>query len=291
MRKKSVYLVAPGGSGVRALRVPGWIVAVALLTVAVGFAGFFIPLDRLLLTEQGLAQSKSLRQQNDRLYNNIGFTLKHLSTLKERISRLQGAKEKNFEVIGLPGKPQPVKPPRKTPAVGLSPAALLRHLGEYEKVVTGIALTVGDEKRNLFDTIPVCRPVAPSRSVMSRRFGVSQDPFTSKPNMHYGVDISAEVGVPVAATAVGVVTQIDNDPVWGKRVTITHGRGFRTVYAHLGTVKASKGRSVARGEEIGTVGASGLVTGPHLHYEVWREDRQQNPEEMFFPDEMAVEEI
>jgi murein DD-endopeptidase MepM/ murein hydrolase activator NlpD len=273
------------------MRVPGWLVIVVLLAVAVGFAGFFIPLNRLLPAEQGLAQGKGIRQQNDRLYNNIGFTLKHLSTLKERISRLQGAKEKSFDVIGLPGKPQPVKPPRKTPAVGLSPAAMLRHLGEYEKVVSGVALAVGEGQRNLFDTIPVSRPVPPSRSIMSRRYGTSLDPFTSKPNMHYGVDLSAEVGVPVTAAAVGVVTQIDNDPVWGKRVTITHGRGFRTVYAHLGTVKASKGRAVARGEEIGTVGASGLVTGPHLHYEVWRADKQQNPEELFFPEAMPAEEM
>ena len=281
-------MMPPGGSRLRALRVPKWLlIALALLAVA-GFVGFFVPLDRLMLTDQELAQSSNLRQQNDRLSNNIGFTLKHLSALKERIGRLQVAKEQHFEAIGLPDKPQPVKPPQKTPAVGLSPAAVLRHIGEYEKIVLGFTLAVGDEKRNLFDTIPVCRPVQPSRSVVSRRYGMTMDPFTSKPKMHYGVDIAAEIGTPIAATAVGVVTQVDVDLVWGKRVTITHGRGFRTVYAHMGTIKAVKGKSVARGEEIGTMGSSGLTTGPHLHYELWHNDKQQNPEEYFFPEEITV---
>jgi len=282
----SVYFMPPGGS--RLLRVPLWLIAVAALLAVVGVIGFFVPLDRMMLTDHERAQSANLRQQNDRLSNNIGFTLKHLSALKERMGRLQGAKEQHFESIGLPDRPQPVKPPHKTPAVGLSPAAVLRHISEYEKVVAGFAQAAGDEKRNLFDTIPVCRPVPPARSVVSRRFGMTTDPFTSKPKMHYGVDIAAETGVPVAAAAVGVVTQVDADLVWGKRVTVTHGRGFRTVYAHLGTIKTVKGKAVARGEEIGTVGMSGLTTGPHLHYEIWRDDKQQNPEEYFFPDDITT---
>jgi murein DD-endopeptidase MepM/ murein hydrolase activator NlpD len=282
----SVYLMPPGGS--RLFRVPVWIIVSLALLAAAGVAGFFIPLDRMMLTDQELAQSNNLRQQNDRLSNNIGFTLKHLSALKERIGRLQSTKEQHFEAIGLPDKPQPVKPPQKTPAVGLSPAAVLRHIGEYEKVVAGFALAVGNERRNLFDTIPVCRPVQPSRSVMTRKFGMTLDPFTSKNKMHYGVDIAAETGTAVVATAVGVVTQVDVDPIWGKRVTITHGRGFRTVYAHLGAIKAIKGKNVTRGEEIGAMGMSGLTTGPHLHYEIWRDDKQQNPEEYFFPEEITV---
>jgi len=286
-KEHSVYFMPPGGSRLRALRVPMWLFFTVLLLSAAGVVGFFVPLDRMMLTDRELAQNNNLRQQNDRLSSNIGFTLKHLSALKERIGRLQAVKEQHFEAIGLPDKPQPVKPPQKTPAVGLSPAAVLRHIGEYEKVVVGFTSAVGDEKRNLFDTIPVCRPVQPSRSVVSRRFGMTIDPFTSKSKMHYGVDIAAEVGTPVVSTAVGVITQVDADLVWGKRVTITHGRGFRTVYAHMGTVRAVKGKAVARGEEIGTVGVSGLTTGPHLHYELWHDDKQQNPEEYFFPEEIV----
>jgi len=287
-KEHSVYMMPPGGSRLRALRMPLWLLITVVVLALVGIAGFFVPFDRMMLTDQELAQNNNLRQQNDRLSNNIGFTLKHLSALKERIGRIQSAKDQHFEAVGLPDKPQPVKPPQKTPAVGLSPAAVLRHIGEYEKVLAGFALAVGDKRRNLFDTIPVSHPVQPSRSVTTRRFGMTVDPFTSKPKMHYGTDIAAETGVPIVATAVGTVTQVEVDPVWGKRVTITHGRGFRTVYAHLGTVKAAKGKAVARGEEIGTMGASGLTTGTHLHYEIWHDDKQQNPEEYFFPEEIAV---
>jgi murein DD-endopeptidase MepM/ murein hydrolase activator NlpD len=285
---RSVYLFPPGGSRMRAIRVPLWLLIAAIVMAAAGVVGFFVPLDRMMLTDQELAQGNNLRKQNDRLSSNIGFTLKHLSALKERITRIQGTKEQYFDAIGLPDKPKPVKPPQKTPAVALSPAAILRHIGEYEKILAGFALAVGGEKRNLFDTIPVCLPVSPARSVMTRRYGMTMDPFTSKPKMHYGVDVAAVDGTPVLSTAVGVVTQVESDPVWGKRVTITHGRGFRTVYAHLGSVKTVKGKNVARGDEIGTVGSSGLTTGPHLHYELWRNDKQQNPEEYFFPDEIAA---
>jgi murein DD-endopeptidase MepM/ murein hydrolase activator NlpD len=69
---------------------------------------------------------------------------------------------------------------------------------------------------------------------------------------------------------------------------VTHGRGFKTVYAHLGSVRTTRGRTVARGEVIGTVGMSGLTTGPHLHYEIWLRDKQLNPEEYIFPDDVAM---
>jgi murein DD-endopeptidase MepM/ murein hydrolase activator NlpD len=112
------------------------------------------------------------------------------------------------------------------------------------------------------------------------------DPFTSEKKMHYGLDYVAEEGTPVIATATGTVTRIENNPVWGIVIEISFGYEYRAVYAHLGSYLVSKGRTVKRGQIIGTIGMSGLSTGPHLHYEVLREGVRINPQEILFPSEL-----
>ena len=159
----------------------------------------------------------------------------------------------------------------------------MRGLGENEETIANFAIWAGGGRGNVFDTIPVIPPVASGSYVISRRYGMDRDPFTGQQKMHYGTDFAAELGVPVNATAAGVVARVESDPLWGRRVTIAHGRSFRTVYAHLGTVRVAQGKAVKRGEEIGTVGMSGLTTGTHVHYEIWHRDRAVNPEEYLFP--------
>jgi len=286
MGKRSFFLVPSRGTRVRSLRLPFWFVAVLFLMVAVGIAGYFVPLDRLIMTDQEQAQKQSLVEQNERLHSNIGATLRMLSGLKERTERLTVNKERYKDVIGLPLELSAPAgpPPKQAPVTALSSAAMVRHIETSEQLVEKFVSALGEGRRNIFDTVPVARPVCPSLSILSRRFGMGRDPFTGKQKMHYGTDFAAEIGVPVMATASGVVSMVENDAVWGRRIVITHGRGFRTVYAHLGTVKVAQGRAVKRGDEIGTVGMSGLTTGPHVHYELWQRDKHLNPEDFFFPD-------
>jgi len=135
---------------------------------------------------------------------------------------------------------------------------------------------------NLFDHIPVCNPL-PGVAVVCRRFDVEQDPFSGTKKVHRGVDIAATPGTPVIAAASGIVTCSEETPVWGKRVAIEHGNGFRTVYAHLGSLTVVRGQKVKRGALIGTVGCTGFATGPHVHYEIWRSGRAVDPERYFYP--------
>ena len=86
---------------------------------------------------------------------------------------------------------------------------------------------------------------------------------------HTGIDYSAPVGTPVGAAGAGDVTYAG--PLaggWGKVVTIAHGSGVRTMYAHLSAVRTQVGRRVEAGETIGLVGSTGISSGPHLHFEV-----------------------
>jgi len=87
---------------------------------------------------------------------------------------------------------------------------------------------------------------------------------------HRGVDIAAKQGTPVQAAAAGVVSLADESfQLHGKTVIIDHGQGTSTLYLHLSEIEVSPGEAVAQGQVIGRVGATGIATGPHLHYAVY----------------------
>lgn len=85
---------------------------------------------------------------------------------------------------------------------------------------------------------------------------------------HAGIDLAADTGSSVAASAAGRVAFADWNNGWGKLVTIAHGNGVRTMYAHLSRIDVGVGQRVAAGAQVGLVGTTGVSTGPHLHFEV-----------------------
>ena len=105
-------------------------------------------------------------------------------------------------------------------------------------------------------------------------------PILGYTRAHKGVDYAAPRGTPIRSTADGVVTRVTrNDAAAGNFLQITHGNGFETRYLHLnGFARGiARGTSVSRGSTIGYVGSTGYSTGPHLHYEVIKDDRHVNP--------------
>ena len=91
---------------------------------------------------------------------------------------------------------------------------------------------------------------------------------------HYGLDFASPTGTPVLASAAGRVTLADEFHFFGKLIVLDHGHGVNTLYAHLSAMDVREGESVAKGARIGAIGATGRVTGPHLHfslswYQVW----------------------
>lgn len=117
----------------------------------------------------------------------------------------------------------------------------------------------------------------PAFGGLSSGFGVRRDPFTSAPAVHLGLDISADHGQPVYASADGVVAGTERHSDYGNLVTVSHGFGIETRYAHLSGFAVRPGRTVRRGEMVGYVGSTGRSTSPHLHYEVWIDGRPTNP--------------
>jgi murein DD-endopeptidase MepM/ murein hydrolase activator NlpD len=129
-------------------------------------------------------------------------------------------------------------------------------------------------KKKILDHTPSSQPTT---GYLSRGFGMMIDPFTGTKQPHLGIDLAADMGTPVYATAEGKVSSVERDPGLGKTILISHQFGYTTVYAHLSLVKVKIGQYVRRGEVIGAVGNTGYSTGPHLHYEVHFQGQPKNP--------------
>ena len=123
---------------------------------------------------------------------------------------------------------------------------------------------------------PFAQPVLSSYRFTSN-FGYRRDPKTGGRRMHEGVDFAGPVGTPLVATGDGVVTYAGWMSGYGRLVKIKHEFGIETRYAHLSRIRVKVGERVSRGDRIGDMGASGRVTGPHLHYEVRVNGRAVNP--------------
>ncbi|MBY5991305.1 peptidoglycan DD-metalloendopeptidase family protein [Ferrimonas balearica] len=102
-------------------------------------------------------------------------------------------------------------------------------------------------------------------------------PVTGRIAPHNGTDFAAPTGTPILAAGDGRVTRVENHPIAGKYVVIEHGGQYRTRYLHMSRIDVSRGQTVTRGQRIGAVGATGRVTGAHLHYEFHINGRPVNP--------------
>lgn len=136
--------------------------------------------------------------------------------------------------------------------------------------------------------MPAIMPVAKNECQVISGFGYRFHPILKYMRLHTGIDLAARPGTPVYATGDGVVRVAGRNAEgfsgYGIVVEIDHGFGFHTLYAHLSTFTVRSGQKVKRGDQIGTVGSSGMSTGSHLHYEVILNDKKVNPVYYFFND-------
>ena len=169
--------------------------------------------------------------------------------------------------------------PSKTLGAASSPEGtfgILRSLlGSLESRLQSVKTRI-DNEQALGRATPTIWPLV-GRFTYTSAFGDRKDPFTGLTEFHPGLDISADQGVPVHATADGKVDTAAFDGNYGKAVVIAHGFSISTRYGHLSQFAVTPGQSVKRGDVIGYVGATGRVTGAHLHYEVLLNGNRINP--------------
>lgn len=141
-------------------------------------------------------------------------------------------------------------------------------------------------KEKMLAGIPAIQPVNNKElKRLSSYYGYRIDPIYKIKKFHAGVDFSAPQGTPIYASGAGTVIKTKRSRRgYGNTVTIDHGYGYVTFYAHVKDIKVKKGDKVSRGQIIATVGNTGKSTAPHLHYEVRKNDKTVNPIYYFFND-------
>ncbi|GHV94444.1 peptidoglycan-binding protein LysM [Spirochaetia bacterium] len=108
-------------------------------------------------------------------------------------------------------------------------------------------------------------------------YGYRKSPFTSIRQFHSGLDIGSPMGSPIRAAMSGRVSAVGWDDVLGNYVVISHHSGYRTLYGHMSVARVKAGAYVGTGERIGDIGSTGLSTGPHLHFTVYKNGITVNP--------------
>lgn len=124
--------------------------------------------------------------------------------------------------------------------------------------------------------------VAPVPGPVSSGFGMRRHPILGYRRMHSGMDFRAGYGTPIVAVADARVTSAGRAGGCGNAVRLDHGGGLATRYCHMSRMAVRAGQSVRRGQVIGYVGSTGLSTGPHLHYEMYRGGRAVDPASVRF---------
>ncbi len=141
-------------------------------------------------------------------------------------------------------------------------------------------------KNAMLTSIPAIQPVSnKDLKRVASGFGFRIDPIYRTGKFHAGMDFTSPIGTPVTTTGDGVVELVESKQWgYGNCIIINHGYGYKTRYAHLSRFKVKRGQKVTRGQLIGYVGSTGKSTGPHLHYEVLKNNDPVNPANYYYSD-------
>ncbi len=235
------------------------------------------------------ALSKTREGQIDAFRTRSNYTLKNFSRFEQQIERLASSVgvenvKAVFPFYGQGGLDYTVTPEmQKKYGKDFS---LPDEIKELDNLNRNVARSTEQLKRvnsfidnlkQVMNYTPSLWPVAGGGFITSP-FGSRPSPFTGIPMMHTGIDIAWWPGSPIKSTAAGTVTYAGFMGGYGLAVRISHKYGFSTLYAHMQNARVNVGDTVQKGQIIGSVGNTGLVTGYHLHYEVILGDTQINPE-------------
>ncbi len=282
-KKITVFLLPDGENSVKQFRfpVPSPTLLIFFLISVSAFLFWFMhdyytmksQMPRLAHLEKDTEQKK---QQIIHMAQRIDLVTQEMKSLKEfdrKLKVMVNLETSDEKAHGL-GGPAPIfSDPRNAEVKDEKELARLMHrtldnleneiaIGEQEK--SDIYEFFEGQKMLLASTPSIW----PTKGWMSSRFGYRMSPFTGKREFHRGIDVATRMSAPIVAPADGIVSFTGRDGGFGRMLTLKHGYGLVTKYAHLKKALVKKGQRVKRGETIALVGNSGRSTGPHLHYEV-----------------------
>ena len=166
-------------------------------------------------------------------------------------------------------------------AVNAEKCATVNHKELNEALVAGTTLFVPDAELDWVTKQEIngdlFRKPIRARWYLSSKFGWRANPFTGARTYHSGVDMACPMGTAIYAALPGTVTATGDSNVYGNYVIITHHSGYKTLYGHMSAILAVHGQRVTTDTKIGKVGSTGMSTGPHLHFTVYKNGTQVNP--------------
>jgi murein DD-endopeptidase MepM/ murein hydrolase activator NlpD len=162
----------------------------------------------------------------------------------------------------------------KAPSIDEAIAELQAELENRETQLNVLSTLIKNRKLRE-DAFIAGRPIL--RGWMSSRYGRRTDPFSGRLAWHSGVDFAGKEGSPIITVASGVVTWASERFGYGLMIEINHGSGYSTRYAHCKELKVQVGDVVRKGQTIADMGSTGRSTGPHVHFEVYKNGRTVDP--------------
>lgn len=208
--------------------------------------------------------------------------LVRLDALGEQLTQIASLDDGEFDFSSTPGLGGPIQSPLAEIAnqaeieekVSLMFAKLDNSISSRESQLQILQSMLSDKKLKS-ESMVAGRPV--KKGWMSSEYGMRIDPFHGKQQWHAGVDFAGRDGDDVIAAASGVVTWSGDRSGYGKMVEINHSDGYITRYAHNQENIANLGAIVQKGDVIAQMGSSGRSTGPHVHFEVFKNGRTVDP--------------
>lgn len=266
-----------------------WVSAVLVFALISGFIVHLFASNNAQPADGGLNSAYTAQPTNQKSDQQvIALTLK-LAELQSQVLRLNALGDRLATENKIPDKEFNFQrqPPSGGPVLStdevnqktlgellLEISALENQLKTEEKQLNALeSLTLGHHIQK--DSYLSGRPIG--KGWLSSYYGIRKDPFSGKPAMHKGVDFAGKEDGPIIATASGVVSWADERYGYGQLIEIDHGDGYKTRYGHNKTLLVKVGDVVEKGQTIARMGSTGRSTGPHVHYEILRNDKQINP--------------
>ena len=270
-------------------RIQGW--QILLVSVAGLMLFLLFMWVRVSVMHGDLPKTAILRHTNAERSTRIDQMSQQLDRYEELLSMMEERDDRVYRsVYGLDEIPQAIRrsgfsgETRYAYLQGTAVADIVKRLDNMEKRVYVQSKSFDDVSTlqrsagDLASHIPALSPLDPTTYRLSSSFGYRVHPVLGYRKRHTGMDFACPPGNPIYVSGGGVVVKVAHDRGgYGNHVEVDHGFGYKTRYAHMSRIDVKLGQRLERGDCLGLTGRSGLVSGPHLHYEVMYRKEYVNP--------------
>lgn len=305
-RQWTVVLVPHGAGGsrtvsvsLRGVQILAGLIGVVVLAAAVFGYGVVTRAVNLTRLERLERRNEFLAEELDRaqrLLASVGDTLDQIAERDQLVRLLAGLEPTDPDVqlagVGGPAGAWSTREQVLSEAPeGLLALDLRTQLDDYLRRANLLSQSYEEALDSLrshsdrLERTPSISPIAAQDAWLTSGFArMRMHPIYHEVRPHEGIDVSAPEGTPIQAPASGIVQNVRTMSGYGRTVTVDHGNGVVTFYAHCSRVLVRVGQRVRRGDKLAEVGRTGIATGPHLHYEVIVNGRAVDPKGFIFPE-------